>query len=115
VNLLPTNFSFFCKKNPCLFAVEFTQAVIAPSYLPTYKETYVGVEVSSFACPFFPLHAVLSLFVAKNVISFDFFTNIHYKLTIFYLSIGKVLFVRLRRSPIFPEKKQSQPMNIAYY
>jgi hypothetical protein len=42
------------------------KAVITLGYLPTYEATYDSVEVVSFACPFFPLHPILSLFVAKK-------------------------------------------------
>jgi hypothetical protein len=82
----------FLKK---LLFPQLHQAVINHGYLLTYKESYDDVEVFSFACPFFPLHTAFSLFVAKNAITFNFFTNIHFNMTIFYLSIGKVLFVRL--------------------
>jgi hypothetical protein len=55
---------------------------------------------------FFPLHVLFFLRTPsqvylwqKNMITFTFFTNIHYKLTIFYLLIGKVSFVRLINLP----------------
>ncbi len=84
-------------KAPILAAVgSGCLTIITLGYFPTYNKHMMVLK-------FFPLHVLFLSFIhhikffcgKKNVITFDFLTNIHCKMTIFYLSMGKVLFVRL--------------------